>query len=50
MSVLAKAIETGIAPTSFNSLILNTYTAILAVKSLQTKRNYNLSLEDFNNE
>jgi len=50
MSVLAKAIKTGIAPIPFQSLLLNTYTAILAVESIQTKRNYTTSLEALVNE
>lgn len=50
MSVLANSIKTGISPTSFQSLLLNTYAAILAVKSIQTKRNYSLSIEELINE
>ncbi len=50
MSVLSKSIEEKIQPISFNSLLLNTYTAILAVKSIQTKRNYPVSLAEIINE
>jgi predicted dehydrogenase/threonine dehydrogenase-like Zn-dependent dehydrogenase len=50
MSVLAKAIKTATAPIPFNALLLNTYAAILAVESIQTKRNYTVSIEDLINE
>ena len=50
MSVLAKAIKTATAPIPFNALLLNTYVAILAVESIQTKRNYTVSIEDLINE
>ena len=50
MSVLAKAIKTGVAPISFKSLLLNSYTAILAVESIKTKRNYSTSIDALLNE
>lgn len=50
MSVLMKSISDGTMPIPFNSLLLNTYTAILAVKSLQTKRNYPVALADIIDE
>ena len=50
MSVLAKAIKDGTAPIPFHSLVLNTYTAICAVESIQTKRNYTTSIEALVNE
>ncbi|WP_462249644.1 bi-domain-containing oxidoreductase [Ferruginibacter sp.] len=50
MSVLAKAIKTATAPIPFNALLLNTYAAILAVESIQTKRNCTVSIEDLINE
>ncbi len=50
MSVLNKSIKSGIPPISFHSLLLNTYTSILAVESIQTKRNYTTSIEDLLNE
>jgi predicted dehydrogenase/threonine dehydrogenase-like Zn-dependent dehydrogenase len=50
MSVLAKSIKTGVAPISFQSLLLNSYTAILAVESIQTKRNYSTLLDTLINE
>lgn len=50
MSVLKKSISDGTMPIPFNSLLLNTYTAILAVKSLQTKRNYPVALADIIDE
>ena len=50
MSVLSDSIEKNVQPISFNSLILNTYTAILAVKSIQTKMSYPVSLAEIINE
>ncbi len=50
MSVLTKSIRNGTLPIAFKSLILNTYTAILAVESIQTKRNYTISIDDLLNE
>jgi len=50
MSVLRKSISGETMPIPFNSLLLNTYTAILAVKSLQTKRNYPVALADIIDE
>jgi predicted dehydrogenase/threonine dehydrogenase-like Zn-dependent dehydrogenase len=50
MLALVNSIKTGKAPIPFHSLVLNTYTAILAVKSIRTKRNYSLSIDDFSNE
>lgn len=50
MSVLRKSISDGTMPIPFKSLLLNTYTAILAVKSIQTKRNYPVALADIIDE
>lgn len=50
MSVLVNSIKTGVSPIAFQSLALNTYAAILAVKSIQTKTNYTLSIEDLLHE
>jgi predicted dehydrogenase/threonine dehydrogenase-like Zn-dependent dehydrogenase len=50
MADLTKSIKTGVAPISFQSLLLNTYTAILAVESIQTKKNYAITLEALLNE
>jgi predicted dehydrogenase/threonine dehydrogenase-like Zn-dependent dehydrogenase len=50
MSVLAQSIKEKVQPIPFNSLLLNTYTAILAVKSIQTKNNFAVSLADIINE
>jgi predicted dehydrogenase/threonine dehydrogenase-like Zn-dependent dehydrogenase len=50
MKALAKAVKTGTAPISFHSLLLNSYAAILAVQSIQTKRSYTASIEDLINE
>lgn len=50
MSVLINSVKSGVPPISFESLILNTYTCILAVKSIQTKRSYSTTLEGLLNE
>ena len=50
MSVLTKSIEQQSQPISFDSLILNTYTAILAVESIKTKKNFAVSLAEIINE
>jgi predicted dehydrogenase/threonine dehydrogenase-like Zn-dependent dehydrogenase len=46
MSEFANAVKKGIAPISFRSLILTTYTTILACESLKSKQNYKISIED----
>jgi len=48
MSEFINAVKTGIAPISFNSLMLTTYTSILACESIRSKKNYKISLEDLN--
>jgi predicted dehydrogenase/threonine dehydrogenase-like Zn-dependent dehydrogenase len=48
MSELVNAVKTGESPISFNSLLLTTYTSILAVESIRTKLNYKISLKDLN--
>ncbi len=48
MSEFVNAVKTGIAPISFNSLILTTYTSILACNSIRSKENFTISLEDLN--
>jgi predicted dehydrogenase/threonine dehydrogenase-like Zn-dependent dehydrogenase len=48
MSEFVNAVKTGKAPISFNSLLLTTYTTILAVESIKTKKNYRISLDDLN--
>lgn len=49
MSVLANSIKTGIAPIKFQSLLLNTYTAVLAVESIESKKSYSISIDDLIN-
>jgi len=46
MSVLIDSVKTGIAPVSFNSLLLNTYTTILAIESIKTRMSYKVNIED----
>lgn len=48
MSELINTVKTGNRPISFDSLLLTTYTSILAVESIRTKMNYKISLEDLN--
>lgn len=48
MSEFINAVKTGKAPISFKSLILTTYTSILAVESIKSKKNYKISIEDLN--
>jgi polar amino acid transport system substrate-binding protein len=50
MEGLSNGVENNFEPIPFNSLILNTYAAILAVKSIQTKLSYKVSLADLINE
>jgi predicted dehydrogenase len=46
MSVLADSVKTGTMPVSIDSLLLNTYTTIMAVESIKTKMSYKLNIED----
>jgi hypothetical protein len=46
MSVLVEAIKSGISPISINSLMLNTYTTILAIESLKTGKSYKINFDD----
>jgi len=48
MSEFVNAVKTGIAPISFNSLLLTTYTSMLACESVRSKKNCKISLEDLN--
>lgn len=48
MEEFVKAVKTGIAPISFNSLLLTTYTSLLARESVRSKKNSKISLEDLN--
>lgn len=46
MAEFIKAVKTGIPPISLESLLLTTYTTILAIESLRTKLNYTISLNE----
>jgi len=46
MSEFVNAVKTGKTPISFKSLLLTTYTSILAVESLKTKMNIKISLDE----
>ncbi len=46
MSAFVDSLKTGKMPVPFDSLLLNTYTSIMAVESLKTKLSYKLKLED----
>ena len=48
MSEFVNAVKTGKAPISFKSLLLTTYTSILARDSISSKLNYKISIEDLN--
>jgi len=48
MSEFIDAVKTGKAPVSFDSLLLTSYTTILAVESLKTKKNFRIHLDDLN--
>ena len=46
MKVLLNSVKTGTQPISLESILLNTYTSILAVESLKTNKSYQVSLKD----
>ncbi len=46
MSVLIDSVKTGSMPVKFESLLMNTYTTIMAIESIKTKKCYKLNLED----
>jgi len=46
MHVLANAVKTGNNPIEFRSLALSCYTTILAIKSIKTKKSYEVRIED----
>jgi predicted dehydrogenase/threonine dehydrogenase-like Zn-dependent dehydrogenase len=46
MSVLVRAVESGIMPVAIESLLLNTYTTILAIESIKTKTNFRINIKD----
>ena len=48
MSEFINAVKTGNAPISLNSLLLTSYTTILAVESLKAKKNFRIQLDDLN--
>jgi len=48
MSVLIDSIKSGNLPISVNSLLLNTYTTIMAIESLRTGESYKIDINDIN--
>jgi polar amino acid transport system substrate-binding protein len=48
MSEFVNAVKTGKAPISFNSLILTTYSSIMAIESLRSKKSYKISIDNLN--
>jgi predicted dehydrogenase/threonine dehydrogenase-like Zn-dependent dehydrogenase len=46
MEVLLNSVKTGEQPVSIESILLNTYTSIMAVESLKTNKSYKVSLND----
>lgn len=46
MSALVDSVKSGIMPISINSLILNTYTTILAVESILSKKRFDIHIND----
>jgi len=46
MSALIESVKSGITSIDINSLFLNTYTTILAMESIITKRRYDISISD----
>ena len=48
MSEFVNAVKTGKAPVSINSLLLTSYTAIMAIESLKAKENLRINLDDLN--
>lgn len=50
MKALTNAVKTGIAPASFESLMLNSYTAIGAVESIKSKKPFAVKFDDLTHE
>jgi predicted dehydrogenase/threonine dehydrogenase-like Zn-dependent dehydrogenase len=46
MKALADSIKSGVMPVAFDSLLLNTYTTILAIESIKTKKSYKIDIKD----
>jgi predicted dehydrogenase len=46
MSVLVEAIKSGNSPVTINTLLLNTYTTIMAIESLKTGKSYKINIDD----
>ena len=46
MTVLVDSVKSGTLPVSFESLLLNTYTTILAIESIKTQTNFKISIKD----
>jgi predicted dehydrogenase/threonine dehydrogenase-like Zn-dependent dehydrogenase len=47
MAILADSIKSGNSPISINSLLLNTYTTIMAIESQRTGMSYKINIGDF---
>jgi predicted dehydrogenase/threonine dehydrogenase-like Zn-dependent dehydrogenase len=46
MSVLIDSVKSGVMPVAFESLLLNTYTTILAIESIKTKTSFRINIKD----
>ena len=46
MSVLIDAVKTGSMPVKFESLLLNTYTTILAIESIKSQKSFSINISD----
>jgi predicted dehydrogenase/threonine dehydrogenase-like Zn-dependent dehydrogenase len=46
MSVLIDSVKSGIMPVTFESILLNTYTTILAIESIKSKAGFKISIND----
>jgi predicted dehydrogenase len=46
MSVLIDSVKSGTMPVAFESLLLNTYTTILAIESIKTKTSFRININD----
>lgn len=46
MSVLVDSVKSGTLPVSFESLLLNTYTTILAIESIKTQTSFKINIKD----
>ncbi|HNW57754.1 MAG TPA: Gfo/Idh/MocA family oxidoreductase, partial [Bacteroidales bacterium] len=46
MNILTECVKKGEMPVAFDTLMLNTYTTIMAIESIKTKKSYKLDLKD----